>query len=206
MLGVRAKPLKHMGAAVKIGLELFLGIRRAAPKLEGLHPSLQHHADTIGGLVREFSHRIKTSFKEFQEDLITNQMVQRRLSAACIWIHGACCCLSRIDHDLRNGLEGEQLAHDMAMVDHIVALAEARVNWSLSGLRHNSDATMRRAADAAWSRLAHMPHEDYFIPEKTPDVSALGNGRPIDTETIQQFGSGSLAPEFSELFAAAHQT
>ncbi len=205
LLGVKANPLKHMGPALKIALELFLGIRRAAPKLKGMHPSLQHHADTIGGLVQEFSHRIKTSFKEFQEDLITNQMVQRRLSAACIWIHGACCCISRIDHDLRNGLEGEQLAHDKALVDHIVALAESNVTESLAELRHNTDATMRLAADAVRSQATDMPHKDYFIPEKTPDTSAFGNGRAIDTETIQQFGSGSLAPEFHELFEAAHQ-
>lgn len=205
LLSVKANPLKHMGTTLKIGLELFLGIRRAAPKLEGLHPSLQHHANTIGGLVREFGHRLKTSFREFQEDLITNQMVQRRMSAACIWIHAACCCLSKIDHDLRNGLEGDQAAHDMALVDHIVNLTEARVSRSLSGLRHNTDATMRNAADAAWSRLATMPPEDYFIPEQTPDTSAMGNGRLVDTDTIQQFGSGSLAPEFSELFEAAHQ-
>jgi alkylation response protein AidB-like acyl-CoA dehydrogenase len=205
MLGVKANPLKHMGAAMKIGMELFLGIRRAAPKLEGLHPSLQHHADTVGGLVREFSHRVKTSFKDYQEDLITNQMVQRRLSAACIWIHATCCCLSRMDHDLRSGLEGEQASHDMALLDHIVALTEARVARSLSGLRHNTDTTMRAAADAAWSELKDMPHEDYFIPESTPDALAHGNGRPIDTETIQQFGSGSLAPEFSEQFSATQQ-
>ena len=41
MLGVKANPMKHMGAAVKIGMELFLGIRRAAPRVEGLHPSLR---------------------------------------------------------------------------------------------------------------------------------------------------------------------
>jgi hypothetical protein len=93
----------------------------------------------------------------------------------------------------------------MALVDHIIAIAESTVTQSLADLRHNTDSTMRLAADAAWSRLPHMPHEDYFIPEKTPDASAFGKGRPVDTETIQQFGSGSLAPEFSELFEASHK-
>ena len=204
MLGVKANPMKHMGAAVKIGMELFLGIRRAAPRIEGLHPSLRHHTDTLAGLIREFSHRVKTSFKDYQEELITNQMVQRRLSWSCIWIHTICCCLSRLDRDIRNGLEGEQLAHDRALVDHIVDMATTEINANLAGLRHNTDTTMRIAADAAWGRLKDMPHGDYFIPESTPVASAHGKGKPIDIETIQQFGNGSLAPEFAEIFTATN--
>ena len=204
MLGVKASPMKHMSAAVKIGMELFLGIRRAAPRVEGLHPSLRKHADTLAGLTREFSHRVKTSFKDYQEELVTNQLVQRRLSWCCIWIHTICCCLSRLDRDIRNGLEGEQLEHDRALVDHIVVMATSEINANLAGLRHNTDASMRVAADAAWGRLKDMPHSDYFIPEKTPVASAQGNGKPIDIETIQQFGNGSLAPEFAEFFAATN--
>jgi alkylation response protein AidB-like acyl-CoA dehydrogenase len=203
MLGVKANPLKNMGAAMKIGLELFLGIRRAAPKVDGLHPSLQSHADTLSGLTREFGHRLKTSFKDYQEELITNQMVQRRLSWSCIWIHTISCCLSRLDHDIRNGLEGDQLAHDRALVDHIVDMGAAEIHANLTSLRHNTDVSMRKAADAAWSRLKDMPHGDYFIPEQTPDKTAFGKGKPIDVETIQQFGSGSMAPEFADIFASS---
>ncbi|MCH2136114.1 MAG: acyl-CoA dehydrogenase family protein [Phycisphaerales bacterium] len=205
MLGVKSAPLKHIGPAMKLGLELFLGIRPAAPQVQGLDASLRHHADTIGGLVREFSHRIKTSFKDFEEEMITNQMVQRRLSSACVWIHAACCALSRFDHDLRNGLEGDQLEHDRAMVDHIVAIASEVVRDNLTRIRHNTDSTMRQAADAAWKQLKHMPHGDYFIPERTKCEAALGKGRAVDTETIQQFGAGSLAPELAETFEGAHQ-
>ena len=204
MLGVKANPMKHMGAAVKIGLELFLGIRRAAPNVSGLHPSLQHHADTLSALTREFGHRLKTSFKDYQEGLITNQMVQRRLSWCCIWLHAISCCLSRLDSDIQNGLEGDQLAHDHALVDHIVDMGASEIHSNLTSLRHNTDASMRRAADAAWSRLKDMPPGDYFIPEQTPDKTAFGKGRPIDVETIQQFGSGSMAPEITDTFARSN--
>jgi hypothetical protein len=59
---------------------------------------------------------------------------------------------------------------------------------------------MQKCADAAWSELASMPASDYHIPEMTPVESARGNGRPINTENIQQFGNGSLAKEFEEIF------
>ncbi len=204
MLGVKAAPFKHPIAAMKIAMELFLGIRRAAPAIEGLDASLRKHADAIASLTQEFSHRVKTSFKDFEEEILTNQMVQRRLSWSCIWIHAMCCCLSRLDRDIRNGLEGEQLEHDRAMVDYIMAMGAAEIRSNLDGLRHNTDTQMRAAADVAYARLKDMPAGKWFIPESTPDMEQRGNGRPTDTETIQQFGSGSLAPDFAEVFSTTN--
>ncbi len=63
---------------------------------------------------------------------------------------------------------------------------------------------MRIAADAAWSLLDSMPHSDYIVPEKTPDESAFGNGRPLDQSHIQQFGSGSMAEELEQQRVEAH--
>ena len=54
-------------------------------------------------------------------------------------------------------------------------------------------------------RLPGDMYGDYFIPERTKCEAALGKGRAIDTETIQQFGAGSLAPELDETFEGAHQ-
>jgi hypothetical protein len=45
-----------------------------------------------------------------------------------------------------------------------------------------------------------MPHGDYHIPELTPVMEARGKGRPVDTENIQQFGGGSIAAEFEQVF------
>ena len=63
---------------------------------------------------------------------------------------------------------------------------------------------MRAAADVAWASLKHMPHGDWFIPEKTPDQEALGKGKAIDTDVLQQFGAGSLAPDFAEVFEVSN--
>jgi hypothetical protein len=72
----------------------------------------------------------------------------------------------------------------------------------LRGLDRNTDATMRVAADAAWSTLGSLPYSDYSIPEKTPVESALGQGRVPDQSFIRQFGGGSVAERIESGLAA----
>jgi hypothetical protein len=66
------------------------------------------------------------------------------------------------------------------------------VEHSLAALRVNTDATMLRAAAAALKRSDSFPTSDYVIPERTPDATALGRGKKIKQDGIQQFGSGSV--------------
>ena len=200
MLGVKANPMKHMGAAMKIGMQLFLGVRPPAPKITKLHPSLRHHADELEALTREFSHQVKMAFKEHGEDLVTAQMTQRRLSWCAVWLFAMTSVLSKFDRDIRNGLDGASLDHDRAIVDHCMAMGAHDIRSEIRSLRENIDATMQRCADAAWSELPSMPFGEYHIPEATPLEIALGKGRPADTENIQQFGSGSIANEFEQIF------
>ncbi len=200
MLGVKANPMKHMGAAMKIATQLFLGVRPPAPKITKLHASLRHHTDELEALTREFSHQVKMAFKDHGEDLVTAQMVQRRLSWCSIWLFALTSVLSKFDRDIRNGLDGASLEHDRAIVDHCVAMARHEIHNEIRGLRNNTDVTMQRCADAAWSELPSMPHGEYHIPELTPVEEARGKGRPVDTENIQQFGGGSIAAEFEQVF------
>lgn len=204
MLAIKANPMKRPMAAMKIAAELFLGIRPAAPSISGLDDSLREHTRTLEGLIREFSHQVKRMFKEHEEGLITNQMIQMRLSSMVTWIHAMVCSLSRHDHDIRSGKDAESLQRDRAVVDHICAIGTHTFHECLRNLRSNTDASMRVAADAAWSLLDSMPHSDYIVPEKTPDESALGNGRPLDQSHIQQFGSGSIADELEQQRAETH--
>ena len=200
MMGIKGAPLKHMGDAMKIGAQLFMGIRPSAPTISGLHDSLRGHADELESLTREFSHQVKMAFKENEEQLISRQMVQRRLSWPVVWIHAMTCVLSKFDRDLRKGLDGAALEHDRAIVDHCMAMGVQEVRNELRALHENIDDTMHRCADAAWSELDSMPHGDYMIPEKTPVDEARGHGKPVNTEDIQQFGEGSLAVEFQSTF------
>ncbi len=192
MLGVKAAPMKNIGAAMKIGMELFLGIRRKAPKITRLDPSLHAHGTTISNLIREFSHQVKLMFKEKEEALITNQTTQCRLSWISIWIHAMTCSLSKLDMRIRNGADEKQLAHDRAMVDYIMSYGVYKINGWFRSLRQNPDPTMLKAAEKAWEFGETLPNADYYIPESTPDLDALGKGKVCDQEAIQQFGGGSL--------------
>jgi alkylation response protein AidB-like acyl-CoA dehydrogenase len=192
MLGVKAAPLKNIGAAIKIGLELFLGLTKRAPKVTMADPSLHNHTTTLSNLIREFSHQVKLMFKEKKEALITNQTTQCRLSWISIWIHAMACSISKMDKAIRDGANDKQLAHDRAMLDYIMSYGVYKINGWLRSLRQNPDVTMLAAAEKAWEFGESLPNEEYYIPESTPDLSARGTGKVCDQDAIKQFGSGTI--------------
>jgi hypothetical protein len=192
MLGLRKAPFRQIGKAMGIGAELYLGVRKPAPSIVKLHPRLAGHARTLQELVREFSHQVKLMFKEHEDKLVTAQTIQARLANAVLWIHALTCSLSKLDRNLRNGLDGEALEYELAVVDHIAAMTIEENERSLQALRVNTDAPMFKAAAAALKRLDGFPNADYVISEKTPDASAFGTGKQPKQEAIPQFGSGSV--------------
>jgi alkylation response protein AidB-like acyl-CoA dehydrogenase len=195
LLALKAKPFANPGKAMRIGAELFLGVRPAAPHITRLSPRLAHMKRDLERHVREFSHQVKMSFKMFEEGLITNQMVQRRLSLSVLWIHAMTCSLSRLDQSIRSGSNGQALEDEIIIVEHICAMAGAIIDENLRGLYKNTDETMRRCADVAARHIAALPNSGYAIPESTPDDSARGTGRETDQTHIRQFGSGSVYEE-----------
>jgi hypothetical protein len=191
MLGVKRAPLANLAAALRIGAELYLGIRRSAPQIGRLHPRLIDFARDLEGRVQEFSHQVKLMFKRHQEQLITRQTIQARLSWSVVWIHAMTCSLAKLDQSIREGLDGPSLEHDLAVVRHIFGLGGEEIDNHLRSLRTNTDRTMLTAASAALKRGESLPNSDYVLPEKTPDLAARGTGRVPDQTHIQQFGSGS---------------
>ena len=191
MLGVKAAPFKNMGAALKIGMELFLGIRPSAPKITMVNPALRTHTQALANHIREFSHQVKLMFKEKEEALISNQTTQCRLSWIAIWIHTMACSISKMDKSIRNN-DATQIAHDSAMLDYIMEYGAYKIQGWMRALRQNPDKTMLHAAEEALKFSETLPNSDYYIPERTPDLTARGNGKPCDTESIAQFGNGSL--------------
>jgi alkylation response protein AidB-like acyl-CoA dehydrogenase len=195
MIGLKQSPLKNLGAALRIGAEIFLGVRRPAPHITRLSPRLAHMQRDLERSVREFSHQVKMMFKTHEERLITNQMIQRRLSEAVLWIHAITCSLSRIDASIRSGVNGEQIDDEMKTVEQVCAMGNAEIDRCLRELYRNADDTMRRAAAATLRHIDSLPTGEYSVPEATPDPEALGKGRERAQEHIQQFGSGSLFDE-----------
>jgi len=192
MLGIKANPLSNVGAAMGIASQLFLGIRPAAPTIAPLHGSLARHGTTLSNLIREFAHQVRMMFKEHEERLVTDQLIQSRLSMAALWIHGIACSLSKCDRHLRQGLDGEARASELALIEHLVALFANEVRIELDGLRQHANRTIKVAAEGVLKRVAALPNERYSMPEKSPNPEAFGKGRPADTEDVQQFGSGSV--------------
>jgi acyl-CoA dehydrogenase family member 9 len=191
MIGIKNAPFSNLAAALKIGSELYLGIKRAAPRIELVHPRLRNLADDLERRVQRFSHQLKLMFKEHEERLITNQMIQQRLSVSVVWLHAMTCALSRLDLNVRKGLEGVALQHDLAIVNHVFALGGEEIDNALRALWNNSDASIAPAAAVAFKRAETLPNADYVLPERTPDLKARGTGRKPDQSQIPQFGAGS---------------
>ncbi len=196
MLAVKEAPHKYPLHAMKIGMQLFLGVRPAAPELHKLSPQLFEHGRRLSKLVRRFSHEVKMSFKRHEERLITDQMTQRRLSWAAIHIHAMACVLSRVDATIRKGINGTQLADEMAIVNYCCDWFESEITENLDGLTRNFDASMRAAADVAMRQIGELENRWYAIPEKTPDMTIRGTGMPLAEDHVQQFGRGSMFTEW----------
>ncbi|MCA9284564.1 MAG: acyl-CoA dehydrogenase family protein [Phycisphaerales bacterium] len=192
MIGVKKNPFGNIGAAMSIGSQLFLGLRPGAPAITRLHPRLAGHAVELQERIREFSHQVKLMFKEHQDQLVTAQLIQARLSMVVLWIHAMACSLSKLDRGLRNGLDGEALDYELAIVDHLCAMAGREIELELEALRRNTDKTMAVAAAALLKRADTLPNGDYAVPERTPDQTALGTGKSADQSAIPQFGNGSV--------------
>ncbi|ANM30146.1 acyl-CoA dehydrogenase [Acidobacteria bacterium Mor1] len=192
MLAIKANPFGNLGEAMRIAAELFLGLKRSAPHITRLNPQLGEFRVQVEKWIRDFAHEVKVAFKTHEEKLITAQMVQRRLSLCALWIHAMTCALSKLDHNIKNGLAGQELEDEMATVRHLAALAEEEISQAIQGLHKNPDASIEPASDVAMRMADRLPNSDFSIPESTKDKDAYGTGRDMDQDGIQQFGNGSL--------------
>jgi alkylation response protein AidB-like acyl-CoA dehydrogenase len=195
MLGIKKNPAKHLGSAMQIGSELFLGVRRPLPSFTSADPRLNGMMHELMMRVREFSHQVKLMFKEWEDKLVTEQTIQARLSMCAIYIHAMTCSLAKLDSDIRKGLSGEQLAYEMSLVEHLCSMFGLAIEEEVRALRTNADVSMKRAADAVLKHIDSLPNIDFAIPERTMDMKARGTGatlNAVNEEAIPHFGSGSV--------------
>ena len=192
MLNVKEKPFKNLGAAMKIGAQLFLGIKPAAPRITSVHGKMERFARQLEKLTQQFSHEVKMSFKRLDEKIVTAQLVHERLSMAAIWIHAMTCSMSKVDMMLKKGVNGNDIRQEITLLDHVFALGQDEIATAFAALRENPDDTVKAASDVALDRMAALPNSDFVIPERTMDMDARGKGAQPDQTHIPQFGSGSL--------------
>jgi acyl-CoA dehydrogenase family member 9 len=194
LLKIAANPIKHWDQALRIGAELFLGIKKPRPHLTRPHPSLAPLQAELEHHVQTFSHHTKRLFQQHRAKLIAQQMLQARLSWTVIWIHALSCSLAYFDRTLRRGgIPAEQLEAERAILNHLFAMAKQAIEQNLHALENNSDGTLHDAANAALRHISGLPNADYILPEKTPVDTVQGTGRQPDQTHIQQFGAGWIS-------------
>jgi alkylation response protein AidB-like acyl-CoA dehydrogenase len=185
-----AKGMTRPGVASKalpLGLELFLGIKRAAPRLTRVHPSLAERAERICELVREHSHQFKLASKEHEEAILDRQCVQARVADAAIYLHAMVCTLSRLDMQIREGEDGVEFERDRTAALHFLDTAELWIKECWRSLRLNADESMRTAASAAIAHSDTLRNSLFAIPETSQAPGARGSGRTLPQEGIKQF-------------------
>ncbi|MDX2017479.1 MAG: acyl-CoA dehydrogenase family protein [Planctomycetota bacterium] len=172
-------------AAVPLGIELFLGVRRNAPDLRSIHPSLKDQGERLCGMIREHSHQFKQASKRYRDAIVSRQAPQARIADTAVWLHAWACTLSKLDQDVRRGGEGAEFERDRAAAMHFFDLAEAAIHNNFRELYVNTDDSMLAAADAAIKYSDAQPNTGYVIPERSP--VAKGTGRTNRQDGIKQF-------------------
>ncbi len=183
---------KLMQAAVPLAMELFLGVRRKAPVINKIHPSLRDEAERLCRFIREHSHQFKQASRRYREAIINRQAVQARVADSGLWLHAWACTLSRLDLDIRKGGEGAEFERDKAAAKHFFDLAEETIRDNFRRLYENTDDTMLEAASAALKYTETLPNELFSIPEKSP--VAAGTGRRLKQDGIKQFPGDKYVP------------
>jgi len=178
-----------MKIAIPLGMEVYLGIRRASPKITRVLPELSTVAARLANLVREHSYQFKVMSKRYDVAMLDRQAVQARMADVAMWLHAWACTLSRLDMDLRahqgNGAGDAEFARDKAAALHFFDLAEVEIHTRFRELYENADNTMLKAADAAMAHNATLSNAAFAIPEKSP--TARGTGRTARQDGIKQF-------------------
>ena len=180
-------------AAVPLGTEVFLGIRRKAPTIDELHPSLTPFGSRLCRLISELTYQFKVISKKKDAAIVTAQATQARLADATIYIHAWACTLSRLDADVRRGESGVEFERDKAAAIHFFDLAELEIHKAFRELHENADDTMFDAAEKALAHADSLPNEDFVIPERSP--VAQGEGRTPNQDHIKQFPGTGLGVE-----------
>ena len=173
-------------AGLPLASEVILGIRRRAPKVEGLHHSLVDQGRRFSKWVSELTYQFKAISKKYDAEIVTAQVVQARLADMAIYLHAWACTLSKLDQQVRQGADGPEFARDKAAAVHFFDLAELEIRTRINELYENADDSMKEAASAAIDFSDSQPAGEFVIPEKTP-TDAMSHGRTPAQDAIKQF-------------------
>ena len=210
MLGIKemADNKKFTGtmlkAAIPLGMEVFLGMRKKAPTVNKIDPSLRASAARMTKLISELTYQFKVISKKKDVAIVTAQATQARLSDAAMYLHAWSCTLSRLDKDIRNGESGTEFERNKAAAIHFFDVAELAIHQAFRELHENADDTMLKAAELAFAHSDTLDNKKFAIPESSP--SSKGTGRELKQDHIKQFPGTSNQNAGSNGRAAMQET
>lgn len=171
--------------ATGLGAELFLGRKPKKPTAPTVHWFLQDYANRLAELVQEHSHQFKLVSRRFMEEILNNQMMQRRLSENAMWLHAMVCTISKLDSQIKAGDSGPAFERDRAAAIYFLEMAEIEIRENIDRMTRNADEKMREAAKAALEHNDTLPTGDFVVPERSPN--AMGRGRKPESRGVRQF-------------------
>ncbi len=180
-----AMNLPILTRAIGIAGEVFLGVRKEAPRLTGLHPDLAPWAGRFEKLVQDHAYQFKKISYQVQEKIVTRGAIHARLADMAMWLHASACVLSKLDKQLKAGSAGAAWERDRAAGLHFLDMAEGEYRHAVEMLFRNPDETMAMASKAALAYSDTLPHSRFVLPERSPN--AKGQGRTVKKDFIKQF-------------------
>ncbi len=177
--------------AIPLGMQLILGKKPAAPRINGGHASLQPQVRRLEKLIRDHAHAFKTASMANKEHIVTRQTIQARIADNAMYLFAISCVLSKLTHQIEQGESGPAFERDRTAALHFIDIAELAIKEHIRALDENEDASMRIAAEAAIVHNDTLPNEWFIIHEKSP--VAAGTGRAPDRAFIKQFPGDAYA-------------
>lgn len=174
-----------LSRAIPLGLQLFFGVKPAAPAIQSVHPLLDSFANRLSRLVQQHSHAFKMVSKWEREEIVKRQAQQARIADNAIYLFVLATSLSRMDHLMRNAARDLAFERDRAAFAHLFDLLEETFHQNVSLTRHHNDEGMRHAAETAMAFMERLPMDNFYVHEASP--SAKGKGKAVPTAHIPQF-------------------
>ncbi len=171
--------------ALPLAAELYLGILPAPPEMGAVHSMLAAYPARLATLIQKHSHYFKMVGKWEREQIVTRQVQQARLADNAAMLFALSAALSKLDSQYRAGVHGPAFDRDRAAFEHLFDLFELAILHNMGEMRHNADASMQRASEAARRHNDTLPNGDFVIHEASPVAEGLG--KPVLKEHVKQF-------------------
>lgn len=171
--------------ALPLALQLFAGVKPAAPEVAPVHPLLEGYAAKLSKMTQAHSHFFKMASKWEREAIVTRQAQQARVADNAILLYALTCALSKMDHQMRTRQYGPAYERDRAAFEHLFDLFQIKFLDNLRLLRKNGDKSAEKAADTAYAYVDTLPDTDFYVHESSP--SKAGAGRAVRADHILQF-------------------